>query len=31
MTEKTYNLIQAVGPWIAGITSIVGLVALFLF
>jgi hypothetical protein len=30
MDDKTYNRIQRAGPWIAGITSITGLLALFL-
>jgi DNA-directed RNA polymerase subunit RPC12/RpoP len=30
MSDETYDRIQTVGPWIAGITSFVGIAALFL-
>jgi hypothetical protein len=30
MSDKTYDRIQTVGPWIAGITAALGLTALFL-
>jgi hypothetical protein len=29
MSDKTYNRIQNVGPWIAGITAVLGLISLF--
>jgi hypothetical protein len=30
MNDKTYNRIQKAGPWIAGVTAVVGLLSLFL-